>query len=59
MKNLSLNSEWLYTRRISLDGQESKKAFYKAIEIAKKNKTKIAITLSDHAGVQIDIDLIL
>jgi sugar/nucleoside kinase (ribokinase family) len=28
-------------------GKKSKKAFYKAIEIAKKNKTKIAITLSD------------
>ena len=40
-------SEWLYLEGYRFDGQESKKAFYKAIEIAKKNKTKIAITLSD------------
>ena len=40
-------SEWLYLEGYRFDGQESKKAFYKAIEIAKRNKTKIALTLSD------------
>ena len=46
-ENLIAHSEWLYLEGYRFDGQESKKAFYKAIEIAKKNKTKIAITLSD------------
>ena len=40
-------SEWLYLEGYRFDGQESKKAFYKAVEIAKRNKTKIALTLSD------------
>ena len=46
-EELIAHSEWLYLEGYRFDGQESKKAFYKAIEIAKKNKTKIAITLSD------------
>ena len=46
-EDLIAHSEWLYLEGYRFDGQESKKAFYKAIEIAKKNKTKIAITLSD------------
>ncbi|MDC3107631.1 adenosine kinase [Paracoccaceae bacterium] len=46
-EELIANSEWLYLEGYRFDGQESKKAFYKAIEIAKKNKTKIALTLSD------------
>lgn len=40
-------SEWLYLEGYRFDGQKSKKAFYKAVEIAKKNKTRIAVTLSD------------
>ena len=46
-EELIAHSEWLYLEGYRFDGQESKKAFYKAIEIAKKNKTKIALTLSD------------
>ena len=46
-EELIAQSEWLYLEGYRFDGQKSKKAFYKAIEIAKKNKTKIAITLSD------------
>ena len=46
-EELIARSEWLYLEGYRFDGQKSKKAFYKAIEIAKKNKTKIAITLSD------------
>ena len=46
-EELIARSEWLYLEGYRFDGQESKKAFYKAIEIAKKNKTKIALTLSD------------
>ena len=46
-EELIAHSEWLYLEGYRFDGVESKKAFYKAIEIAKKNKTKIAITLSD------------
>ena len=40
-------SEWLYLEGYRFDGKKSKEAFFKAIEIAKKCKTKIAITLSD------------
>ena len=46
-EELIAHSEWLYLEGYRFDGKESKGAFYKAIEIAKKNKTKIAITLSD------------
>ena len=46
-EELIAHSEWLYLEGYRFDGQESKKAFYKAIEIAKKNKTQIALTLSD------------
>ena len=46
-EELIAQSEWLYLEGYRFDGQKSKEAFYKAIEIAKKNKTKIAITLSD------------
>ena len=46
-EELIANSEWLYLEGYRFDGQESKGAFYKSIEIAKKNNTKIAITLSD------------
>ena len=46
-EELIAESEWLYLEGYRFDGQKSKEAFYKAIEIAKKNKTKIAITLSD------------
>ncbi len=40
-------SEWLYLEGYRFDGKESKEAFYKAIDIAKKSNTKIAISLSD------------
>ncbi len=40
-------SEWLYLEGYRFDGKESKDAFYKAIDIAKKSKTKIALSLSD------------
>jgi sugar/nucleoside kinase (ribokinase family) len=40
-------SEWLYLEGYRFDGKESKDAFYKAIEIAEKSKTKIALSLSD------------
>ncbi len=46
-EELIAQSEWLYLEGYRFDGQKSKEAFYKAIEIAKKNKTKIALTLSD------------
>ena len=46
-EELIAQSEWLYLEGYRFDGQKSKEAFYKAIEIARKNKTKIAITLSD------------
>ena len=46
-EELIAHSEWLYLEGYRFDGQESKRAFYKANEIAKKNYTKIAITLSD------------
>ena len=46
-EELIAQSEWLYLEGYRFDGQKSKEAFYKAIEIAKKNETKIAITLSD------------
>ena len=46
-EELIAHSEWLYLEGYRFDGQKSKEAFYKAIEIAKRNKTKIAITLSD------------
>ncbi len=46
-EDLIAQSEWLYLEGYRFDGQKSKEAFYKAIEIARKNKTKIAITLSD------------
>ncbi len=46
-EELIAQSEWLYLEGYRFDGQNSKDAFYKAIDIAKKNKTKIAITLSD------------
>jgi len=40
-------SEWLYLEGYRFDGKESKEAFYKAIDIAKKSNTKIALSLSD------------
>ena len=40
-------SEWLYLEGYRFDGRESKDAFYKAIDIAKKSNTKIALSLSD------------
>ncbi len=40
-------SEWLYLEGYRFDGKESKEAFYKAIDIAKKSDTKIALSLSD------------
>ncbi len=40
-------SEWVYLEGYRFDGQKSKEAFYKTIKIAKKYKTKVAITLSD------------
>ena len=40
-------SKWLYLEGYRFDGKESKKAFYKAIDIAKKSNTKIALSLSD------------
>jgi sugar/nucleoside kinase (ribokinase family) len=40
-------SEWLYLEGYRFDGKECKDAFYKAIEIAEKSKTKIALSLSD------------
>jgi sugar/nucleoside kinase (ribokinase family) len=46
-EELIAHGEWLYLEGYRFDGQKSKEAFYKAIEIAKRNKTKIAITLSD------------
>ena len=46
-EELIAHSEWLYLEGYRFDGQESKEAFYKAIEIAKNNNTKIAVTLSD------------
>ena len=46
-EELIAQSEWLYLEGYRFDGKKSKEAFYKAIEIARKNKTKIAITLSD------------
>ena len=46
-EKLIAQSAWLYLEGYRFDGQKSKEAFYKAIEIAKKNETKIAITLSD------------
>ena len=46
-EELIAHSEWLYLEGYRFDGQESKGAFYKATAIAKKNNTKIAITLSD------------
>ncbi len=46
-EELIARSGWLYLEGYRFDGQKSKEAFYKAIEIAKKNNTRIAITLSD------------
>ena len=46
-EELIAQSDWLYLEGYRFDGKKSKEAFYKAIEIAKKNETKIAITLSD------------
>ena len=46
-EELIAKSEWLYLEGYRFDGLKSKEAFYKAIEVAKRNKTKIAITLSD------------
>ena len=46
-EELIAQSDWLYLEGYRFDGKQSKEAFYKAIEIAKKNETKIAITLSD------------
>ncbi len=46
-EELIAQSDWLYLEGYRFDGQKSKEAFYKAIKIARKNKTKIAITLSD------------
>ena len=46
-EELIAHSEWLYLEGYRFDGRKSKEAFYKAIEIAKRNKTQIAITLSD------------
>ncbi len=46
-EELIAQSEWLYLEGYRFDGQKSKEAFYKAIEIARKNNTKVAITLSD------------
>ncbi|OUX44989.1 hypothetical protein CBE37_00520 [bacterium TMED277] len=40
-------SEWLYLEGYRFDGKESIEAFYKAIDIAKKYNTKIALSLSD------------
>ncbi len=40
-EELIAHSEWLYLEGYRFDGQESKKAFYKAIEIAKKIKQKL------------------
>ena len=46
-EELIAQSDWLYLEGYRFDGKKSKEAFYKAIEIARKNETKIAITLSD------------
>ena len=46
-EELIAQSDWLYLEGYRFDGKKSKEAFYKAIKIAKKNETKIAITLSD------------
>ena len=46
-EELIAQSDWLYLEGYRFDGKKSKEAFYKAIEIAKKNDTKIAVTLSD------------
>ena len=39
-EELIAQSEWLYLEGYRFDGQESKKAFYKAIDIAKKSGKK-------------------
>ena len=46
-EELIAQSDWLYLEGYRFDGKKSKEAFYKAIEIARKNETRIAITLSD------------
>ena len=46
-EELIAKSEWLYLEGYRFDGKESKTAFFKALSIAKKYKTKISLTLSD------------
>ncbi len=41
------NSHWLYLEGYRLDGEKSELAFRRAIETAKKNSSRIALTLSD------------
>lgn len=41
------NSKWIYIEGYEFTQKESSEAVYKAVEIAKKNNTKIAVTFSD------------
>ena len=45
-EELIAQSEWLYLEGYRFDGQK-KEHFIKLLKLQKKNKTKIAITLSD------------
>lgn len=46
-EDLIARSKWLYIEGYQFSTEESTKAIFKAIEIAKKHNTKIALTISD------------
>ena len=50
-EELIAHSEWLYLEGYRFDGQKSKEAFYKAIEIAKRNKTKMKFASNNAGGI--------